>query len=62
MKSTSCELIAQELLDRCLAGEAGSDLPRALLQEPCGKALFGILVEGLADRFDPVLCDVYARF
>jgi ADP-heptose:LPS heptosyltransferase len=61
LKSTSCERIAQELLDQCLAGEAGSDLPPALLQEPCGKALFGILVEGLADRFDPVLCDVYAR-
>jgi ADP-heptose:LPS heptosyltransferase len=61
LKSTSCEQIARELLDRCLAGESPSDLPRALLQEPCGKALFGILVEGLADRFDPALCDVYAR-
>ena len=24
-------------------------------------ALFGILAEGLADRFEPALCDVYAR-
>jgi ADP-heptose:LPS heptosyltransferase len=61
LKSTSCERVAHELLDRCLAGETCSDLPRALLEEPCGKALFGILVEGLADRFEPVLCDVYAR-
>jgi ADP-heptose:LPS heptosyltransferase len=36
-------------------------LPAALLQEPGGSALFGILVEGLADRFEPRLCDVYAR-
>jgi ADP-heptose:LPS heptosyltransferase len=36
-------------------------LPPALLQEPGGQALFGILVEGLADRFEPGLCDVYAR-
>ena len=36
-------------------------MPRALLEEPCAKALFGILVEGLADRFEPALCDVYAR-
>jgi hypothetical protein len=32
-----------------------------LLDEPCAKALFGILIEGLADRFEPALCDVYAR-
>jgi ADP-heptose:LPS heptosyltransferase len=36
-------------------------LPPALLDEPGGPALFGILVEGLADRFEPGLCDVYAR-
>ena len=36
-------------------------LPRALLEEPCAKALFGILVEGLGDRFEPALCDAYAR-
>jgi len=48
-------------LDRCLAGRPPDELPRALVEEPCGKALFGILVEGLADRFDPALCDIYAR-
>jgi ADP-heptose:LPS heptosyltransferase len=36
-------------------------LPPALVEEPGGQALFGILVEGLADRFEPRLCDVYAR-
>jgi ADP-heptose:LPS heptosyltransferase len=36
-------------------------LPPALLEDPGGQALFGILVEGLADRFEPALCDVYAR-
>ncbi len=32
-----------------------------LLEEGCATALFGILIEGLADRFEPALCDVYAR-
>jgi ADP-heptose:LPS heptosyltransferase len=32
-----------------------------LVEVPCAQALFGILVEGLADRFEPALCDVYAR-
>jgi ADP-heptose:LPS heptosyltransferase len=36
-------------------------LPLALVEEAGGQALFGILVEGLADRFEPRLCDVYAR-
>ena len=33
----------------------------ALIEEPCGQPLFGILAEGLADRFEPALCDAYAR-
>jgi len=37
------------------------ELPRALIEEPCGQALFTVLAEGLADRFEPALCDVYAR-
>ena len=44
-----------------MAGESPAGLPAALLEEPCGQALFGILAEGLADRFEPALCDVYAR-
>ena len=61
MTSTSCNEIARELLDRCLAGRPPAELPPALVEEPGGQALFGILVEGLADRFEPRLCDVYAR-
>lgn len=36
-------------------------MPHALVEEPCSAALFGVLVEGLADRFEPALCDAYAR-
>ncbi len=61
MTSTSCEFLAQFLLDSCIAGNPPKRLPRALLEQPCAKALFGILVEGLADRFEPALCDVYAH-
>jgi ADP-heptose:LPS heptosyltransferase len=59
--STSCKDIAQEILEGCLAGAPPRKLPRALVEEPCGIALFSILVEGLADRFEPALCDAYAR-
>ncbi len=60
MRST-CSELAGEVLERCLAGDPPRDLPPELLDEPCGKALFGILAEGLADRFEPALCDAYAR-
>jgi ADP-heptose:LPS heptosyltransferase len=61
LTSTSCEALAREVLEQCIAGNAPEQLPPALLEEPCAKALFGILVEGLSDRFEPALCDVYAR-
>src|ERR1019366_6783061 len=61
LKSTSCEDLAREVLEQCIAGAPPERLPRALLEEPSGQALFGILVEGLSDRFEPALCDVYAR-
>jgi len=61
LRSTSCKEIATDILDRCLAGKPPKELPRALAEEPCGQALFGVLVEGLADRFEPALCDAYAR-
>jgi ADP-heptose:LPS heptosyltransferase len=61
LTSTSCNELARELLDQCLAGRPPAELPPALLDEPGGPALFGILVEGLADRFEPRLCDMYAR-
>ena len=43
-----------------MAGEVPRELPRELLEDACGQALFGILAEGLADRFEPALCEVYA--
>jgi ADP-heptose:LPS heptosyltransferase len=61
LTSTSCEQVARQLLERCIAGRPPARLPEALLEEPCAQALFGILIEGLADRFEPALCDVYAR-
>jgi ADP-heptose:LPS heptosyltransferase len=61
LTSTSCSQLAERLLARAIAGESPDELPAALLEEPCGQALFGILAEGLADRFEPALCDVYAR-
>ena len=53
--------IARETLALCLAGRPPREFPPELAQDDCGDALFGILVEGLADRFEPSLCDVYAR-
>ena len=44
-----------------MAGRPPKEFPHALAQDACGDALFGILVEGLADRFEPALCDAYAR-
>jgi ADP-heptose:LPS heptosyltransferase len=61
LKSTSCSEIARDVLARSVAGNPPKELPRALTADPCGAALFGILVEGLADRFEPALCDIYAR-
>ena len=48
------------MLAQSTAGRPPKRLPRTLIAEPCGGALFSILVEGLADRFEPALCDVYA--
>ena len=61
MRSTSCREIAQDILQRCVDGKPPKELPLALVEDPCASALFGVLVEGLADRFEPALCDAYAR-
>jgi ADP-heptose:LPS heptosyltransferase len=53
--------IARETLALCLAGRPPREFPPELAQDDRGDALFGILVEGLADRFEPSLCDAYAR-
>ena len=69
---SSCNTIAHEILNSCLAGEAWSrDALRRLLGCAAGAdpdlaqagstALFQILVEGLADQFEPRLSDVYAE-
>jgi ADP-heptose:LPS heptosyltransferase len=49
------------VLEKCIAGKPPKELPHALAEEPCSAALFSVLVEGLADRFEPALCDAYAR-
>jgi len=49
------------VLARCLAGDPPAALPPELLEESCAPALFSIVVEGLADRFEPALCDIYVR-
>jgi ADP-heptose:LPS heptosyltransferase len=61
LTSTSCKQVAETALAQCVAGQPPRELPWSLLQEPCAQALFGTLVEGLADRFEPALCDVYTR-
>ncbi|HUP02500.1 MAG TPA: hypothetical protein VMU19_00840 [Bryobacteraceae bacterium] len=61
MTSTSCKDIARETLELCLAGREPAQLPVELARDECGEALFGTLIEGLADRFEPRLCGAYAR-
>jgi ADP-heptose:LPS heptosyltransferase len=58
LPSTSCNELAGELLQRCLAGEAPP--LDELVDRDCSDAIFRIVVEGLADRFEPPLCDTYA--
>ncbi len=61
MASTSCSALAEQLLALCLNGETWSDdLLDQLLTPACSDALFRVLVERLADLFEPRLCDVYA--
>ncbi|MBI1786990.1 MAG: hypothetical protein HYR60_05475 [Acidobacteria bacterium] len=62
MASISCNGLAQELLDRCLRGGAGkSELLRRLLSNGCDEEFLRVVVEGLSDRFEPRLCEVYAE-
>ncbi len=61
MRSTSCSRIAGEVLEQAIAGRPPKELPLELVEEQCGRALFGILVEGLADRFEPALCETYVH-
>jgi ADP-heptose:LPS heptosyltransferase len=61
LTSTSCEDAARAVLADCIEGRGPDRLPRELTDPACAHALFGILAEGLGDRFEPALCDVYAR-
>jgi hypothetical protein len=59
--STSDSGASGRLLEYCLAGEPWPDsLLRDAIIEDDGRSLLRIVVERLADLFDPRLCDVYA--
>ena len=58
MANTSCNELAERALKACLAGRGPA--VQALLDRDCSEALFRVVVEGLADRFEPRLCDAYA--
>jgi ADP-heptose:LPS heptosyltransferase len=61
LASTSCNELADRLLDCCLRGDVWKpELLRALANDECSDALIRVVAEGLADRFEPALCDVYA--
>ena len=61
MASTSCNERAARLLDCCLRGEAWApELLREVADDECSDALIRVVAEGLADRFEPALCDLYA--
>ncbi len=62
MASISCNQAARKLLDCCLRGEAWPhELLLQLAREDCSCELIRVVAEGLADRFEPALCDTYAR-
>jgi ADP-heptose:LPS heptosyltransferase len=62
LANISCDQAARELLECCLRGEPW---PRSLLlrlmEDDCSRELFRIVAEGLADRFEPALCDTYSE-
>jgi len=61
LANTSCNQRAALLLGHCLRGEPWPpELLRALAGDECADALFRVVAEGLADRFEPALCDTYA--
>jgi hypothetical protein len=57
--STSPDALARELLGCCLRGERWPD---SLVDALRGsEALIRVVAEGLSDRFEPALCEVYAE-
>jgi ADP-heptose:LPS heptosyltransferase len=62
LANTWCEDAARELLGYCLRGETWPrPLLTGLLDRDCSGELFRVVAEGLADRFEPALCDTYAQ-
>jgi ADP-heptose:LPS heptosyltransferase len=58
LANISSDRAARELLERCLRGEPRpQDSLLRLIESP---DLLRIVAEGLADRFEPALCDTYA--
>jgi len=61
LENTSADPLAQELLEHCLAGTPFSEhLLDGLLQGDSSRALFRVVVERLADLFEPRLSEIYA--
>ena len=61
MASTSCNELAERLLALCLNGEPWPNSLLLKLTSPeCSDSFFRIVVERLADLFEPRLCDTYA--
>jgi ADP-heptose:LPS heptosyltransferase len=61
LASTSCNDLAAQLLAYCLKGERWpDDLLHQLSTPACADSLFRVVVERLADLFEPRLCDTYA--
>ena len=61
MASTSCNDLAAQLLACCLRGELWpANLLDRLTSPVCSDSLFRVVVERLADLFEPRLCETYA--
>jgi ADP-heptose:LPS heptosyltransferase len=62
LANTSAERAAEDLLRHCLAQEPWPDhlLDDLIAQDGGDRALFRVVVERLADLFEPGLCSVYA--
>jgi hypothetical protein len=62
LENTSAEELARQLLEICLASRPWPEhLIDELLAKGGDRVLFGIVVERLADLFEPRLCSVYAE-
>lgn len=54
--------IACKILEHCCTGASWTgEIPGVLLEEPNTSLLFRIIVEGLSDRFEPRLCEIYTE-